>query len=354
MGNIESEYLMVRAMGSTDDDFAVFFEKNVVAVGWSQVDFASYQSGEDLAHAVQNEYFGGDKKVAPQVVGRRMNAVRRFKRIKQGDRIIVPYRDSVRMAEAQAAEKYDPEIKDTLDLSNQRKVSYVREKSGEILTIPRYKLSEGLQRRLRVRGSTVADLGEFSDEINGLYEKGKKGEKLGWEESFEEKRGSLKDELKSKLLENIRQGRTNLDAGGQGLEKLVKELLEADGYQASLLSKQHFSGYADADISASKSDRVQTTKLLVQVKHHSGQSSTWGAEQLDQIHKEHPEEYPDVIMVLVTTADASAELKEFCEAKDVVLVAGADLIDWIIDALPKLSPDTKIHLGISDLPVLIG
>ena len=36
----ERNYYMVRAQGSTDADFKEFFDHNVVAVGWSDVDFS--------------------------------------------------------------------------------------------------------------------------------------------------------------------------------------------------------------------------------------------------------------------------------------------------------------------------
>ena len=39
-----SNYYMVRAMFSREDDFQEFLKKDVVAVGWSSVDFSKYSS----------------------------------------------------------------------------------------------------------------------------------------------------------------------------------------------------------------------------------------------------------------------------------------------------------------------
>ena len=55
-----------------------------------------------------------------------------------------------------------------IDLANQRAVTY-RYKDNEPLIIPRNDLSEGLQRRLRVRGNTVSNLYEFKDEIEEIF-----------------------------------------------------------------------------------------------------------------------------------------------------------------------------------------
>ncbi len=342
----DPRYFFVRAMGQTDQEFAVFFEQNVVAVGWSRIDFTTHEDTGTLVAAVEREYYPEGRSVAPQVVGKKKNEARRFKSIRVDDRILVPYGSSVRLAVAKAEELYDREAGHTLDLANQRRVSYVAEPNGAKVTIPRAALSEGLQRRLRVRGTTVSDLVEFSDEIEDLYRSGGRE----WSARVQERMEELATSFKTTLLENIRVGRSNLKAGGRGLEELVRHLLEVEGYEAEILSKRAFAGMGDADIAASRADRFGESKLLVQVKHHQGASDAYGAEQLLQILRDQPEEYADYRLVLVTSAEASEDVAALCEERDIALVSGPELVDWIFYSLEHLGPEWRTTLGVSDVP----
>ena len=83
-------YYLVRAMGQTQNDFDIFFNNNVVAVGWSEVDFSKYSDEDLLVKEVDRVYYTS-RDVAPQVAGKKKNEVRRFKGIKNEDRIIVPF-----------------------------------------------------------------------------------------------------------------------------------------------------------------------------------------------------------------------------------------------------------------------
>ncbi len=204
-----------------------------------------------------------------------------------------------------------------------------------------------MQRRLRVRGTTIADLEEFATEIDQLF----KGE--DFDVTFNKRRFEYIEGFKKNLLENIQSGKTNLEAGGYGLEKLVKELLEIDGYIAEIPSKQRFSGFADADIEATKEDFLVTEKLLVQVKHHFGTTGTWGAQQLVKIYESEKDLFSEYRLVLVTSGDPSGELKELCDKKDIILVDGNDLIEWIFKSLPEMQFETKKMLSISDIPTLV-
>ena len=55
---MERNYYTVRAMSSSEDDFKIFFENSVVAVGWSDVNFNQYtkEETEQLVDEVQNVY----------------------------------------------------------------------------------------------------------------------------------------------------------------------------------------------------------------------------------------------------------------------------------------------------------
>ena len=335
---------MVRAMFSREADFDVFFKNSVVAVGWSEIDFTRYppaQLEKKLIPEVKSEYYSAS--ASPQAVGRALNQVRRFQNIRAGDYIIVPYWSAIRLAVAEEGTVYDKSAK-KLDLSNQRKVTY-KYVGKTIKTIPRDELSEALQRRLRVRGNTIADLYEFKEEIDRLFEK----DIYTWSAEFEEKEAKLKASFKRKLITNIKDGETNLRTGGLGLEHLVRELFECEGYTAKVLPKTAFK-FGDADIQASKPDKFSESKILVQVKHHTGFTNNWGLKQLKEIQKSN--EFADHKFALITSADISDELRKAADEQNVVAMDGNELTDWIVEMLPKLKVETKIKLGITSIPQL--
>lgn len=332
---------LVRMVTQSQQDFDALFDNNVVAVGWSDVDFSRYEDKEQLVHDVKDRYYN-NKETAPQVVGKKLNEVRRFKQMKSGDHVIVPYGNSIRLAIASGNQQHDSSVHDR-DFANQHNVEYLKD-GKDYISVPREELSEGLQRRLRVRGTTIADLAEFEAEIDQLY----KNPKQGWLSRGAEEDAKRADKWRQQLLMNIQDGRTNLAAGGSGLEQLVLALLKLEGYDGSILSKRRFPGIADADIEVSKSDRLNETKLLVQVKHHRGESDPWGGKQLDEIRKtELWKELEDHTLILVTSAAASKDLEKYCEDNDIKLVVGTVLVEWIYDYVDRLPHDWRIKLGIS-------
>ncbi|MBS1945185.1 MAG: restriction endonuclease [Bacteroidetes bacterium] len=339
---METNYYMVRAMTSSEQDFKAFFDNSVVAVGWSEIDFSQYafDKSEELAEAVEKLYYNSDNAFAP-TVSKKLNEVRRFHNIQKGDFIVIPFYNAIRLAVADDKILYDESAYD-LDLSNQRKVQYVR--SGDnFKTIPRDVLSEALQRRLRVRGSTVSDLYEFKDEIEKLFSK----DAYTWTSDFEEKETKLKDSFKEKLIGKIKSGKTNLKTGGIGFEHLVQELLQCEGYKAEVLAKTAFQ-FGDADVYAVKSDKFQETKILIQVKHHNGYTDDWGLQQLDEVKKN--SEHNDHRYVLITSAAISDSVRNIADEKGIIAIDGNELSDWILENLSKLSAETKIKLGISAVP----
>lgn len=346
MGSQEG-YYMVRAMYQTSEELNLFIKNSVVAVGWSRVNFSSFSDVDEVVDQVIQAYYS-EGSAMPQVVGKRRNEVRRFKNLRKGDRIIIPYWDSVCLAICNGKEIYDTNASD-LDLSNQRKVKYIHNEDGGLMYIPRTHLSEGLQRRLRVRGTTIADLYEFENEIDHLFI----SKNFSWLSSLEDIQQSIAKDFKKELLQNLRSGKTYLQTGGIGLENLIRELMEIEGYNAKVLSKRTFKSFGDADIQAIKSDRFGENKVLIQVKHHYGTSGLWGAEQLIEILNQQPELIQEYKLVLITSAEASEELRKVCNDKDISLLTGTELVDWIFDCLIKLSPTTKKQLGISEIPRFI-
>lgn len=335
-----SDYFFVRALG---DRFDVFFDNSVVAVGWSDTPFNEYTNADCLVSIVREGYRGK----SPQFVGRLMNQIRYFKNLNDGDRIIVPFYDSIRLATVSGHDElYDEAQVDTTDLANQRRVNYVSGDDGNLLTIPRSDLSEGLAKRLRMPGTAVGNLWEFSDEIENLFEN-----RSGWSATFPQKHKELGDNFKRQLLDNLRHGKTNLEAGGIGLEKLVVELLQLEGYAAKKLPTNKFPDDADADIQASRVDRFTEDYLLVQAKHHEGVEDAWPAKQV--LNAGGTPGFENHKLVVVTTAQPDGELTEMCEEEDIVLIDGELFVEWLYEHIDKLSAPTRRKLGISEVPSLI-
>lgn len=335
---------MVRAMGSTESDFDVFLNNNVVATGWSEIDFTKYLDDvSTLREVVNGEYYLGKNK-ASNVASRNLNEVVRFVGIKKGDYIIVPYWSHILMAISKGDFAYDNEAY-VRDLANQLKVEYVTE-MGDLKTVPRNALSEGLQRRLRVRGSSVLSLEDFNDEITKLFDNNQT-----YVNSIFSAIQAENEAFKNRLKEIITSGESNLATGGLGLEQLVCELMRSEGYDARVLSKQKFDGYADADVEAIKDDKFRSTKLFIQVKHHVGVSGSWGIEQLEQIMK--MPEYGDYEFAFVTSAKLSDENIKRASDEGITVIDGEGLAEWILDNVGKLPKEMLLKLRISNLPHIV-
>lgn len=339
--DIQRNYYMVRAMDSSEKCFNVFFDNSVVATGWSEVDFTEGDR-DSVIEEVKEIYYKPKNNVAPQVVGRNINEVVRFMNIKQDDYIIIPYYDSIRIAVASGESIYKAT---DVDLSNQHKVTY-RYNGTDLVTIPRDNLSEAFQRRLRVRGMSVSDLFEFGDEIEKLFN----DSNYSYVNEVVKADEKYREELKSGLLRNIRSGRTGLKTGGIGLEHLVKLLFECEGYTAKVCGKRTFSGYGDADVEAVKSDMFMEKKILAQVKHHTGDTNTWGVEQLIEIMESN--DYVDYSFVFITSADVPNAVADKAENVGIAVIDGNKLVEWILTHIDRLDDSIKSALGVSSVPRL--
>lgn len=323
----------------TDADLV---EKSLVGVGWSELDFASMKDAEEAVKAVDGCYG----------IGRNANQIRRYFAIQEGDLIVATLPYSVAIGRATGGQIHDPAYYEA-DKVNQRRVVFPFSKDGSVAKIPRDSFSEAFQRRLRVRGMTVNDLGEFRQEITDAYEKVSAGKDYSWSLQMAEKAEEASKAFKDKLLQNIKSGRTNLQTGGVGLEHLVKELLQCEGYKAGVLSKRAFPGFADADVKASRSDPCKAVNLLVQVKHHQGFTHEYGLAQLEEIRNHKLPEYDDYDLVFCTSAATSDEFRERAALSDVTVIDGSALVDWIALQIDHLSPETKNSLGICEVPTVL-
>lgn len=344
----EKEYFLVRPINNNEIGVKNFIDNNIVAVGWSDVDFTKYYDFKDIFSELS--YLND---ISPQTAGRHKGQIIRFQSINAEDRIIIPIGSSICLATATKIRQYNEKQKN-VDQANELVVNYIKTQNKEVLYIPRDSLSEGLQRKLRVRGMTVSNLNEFGEEIEKYFAKGfLEGIAYSWTEEFEEyKRGKVLD-FKKKLLENICSGNTNLKTGGIGLEKLVLELIKLEGYTAYIPSKRAFPSYADADIIAVKTDKFVESKLLFQIKHHSGISDSWGLIQLLEIKKKLPEEFSNHQLIFITSAKVSEDVKKISEAENIIVMDGEALVDWIFELLKEITPKTKQQLGIVELPQML-
>jgi hypothetical protein len=319
-----------------------YAQKGVVAIGWSNVDFSKLSPDEAAKTIGEQDYY---RDAAPQVVGKKRNEIWRFKYIKKGDIIVVPYWSNILLAESEGEFIYSNEDIEA-DLANHLKVKY-QHIGNELRILPRAELSEGLSRRLRVRGSAVADLYEFADEIERIFVNAD----YSIEKSTADKNTNLESAFKQKLISNIRTGNTHLETGGIGLENLVKILFEAEGYSAKVLSKRTFSGHGDADVEATKRDAFTEIKILAQIKHHNWNTNDWGVKQLESIKD--GGEYADYKFVLITSGDVSDIVRSTAADKDVDIMDGDALADWIFSRLSSLPNDVRVRLNISDVPMFL-
>jgi restriction system protein len=318
---------------------------DVVGMGWDDLNFCEFDNADEIIRDIVQ--------VRKWNIGRKANQIRRFKAIRKGDVLVVPYRGStVAIGEAMGEELKNP-VYCGQDGSNQQRVRFLRNAAGEIMLLARSNLSEALQKRLKIR-IVIADLAEFKDEIDTAFAKLKAGEIYSWTDGVAQKAQSLEDNFRRQLLINIQRGKTNLRSGGIGLEQLVKELLIIDGFAAVVLGKRTFQGSGDADIKASKTDWLGTNEFLIQVKHHDWQTGRWGQEQLLEIRKLMPEQYRDYRLVLVTSGKVSDDDKIFAKENEITILDGDDLVGWIYESIDKLDPKTKAALGISGIPQLLA
>jgi len=339
---------MVRAMSSKESDFSIFFDNAVVALGWSEVDFTQYvNDAEGLVARVSSEYEYDRPGLWPPTVSRWLNQVRRFMAFAPGDRVVVPYYDGVCLATVTGERSYNLSAKKS-DLSNWITVEYELDAAtNKPRVIPRNALSESLQRRLRVRGSTLADLSQFAEEIHRMFtDVGYK-----WSSRSAQEVEQLGHNFKTELLKRMQSGATNLQTGGIGLEHLVKELFIKEGYSANVLSKQHFNS-GDADVEATKEDMFQTTRILAQIKHHSGETNELGLEQLKKIQAD--TSFKDAILALITTAIIPASIQKEAELHGIKTMDGEELVDWVFSHVQSLSKETLARLGIVLSPNLVS
>lgn len=322
------KYMLVRSPRS-------LLKSGMVGHGWRQVDFSRFDSADDLINYFKEEKINR---------GRKTNQIKRFFNLSMGDIALVPAEQAVAVVKVDGKKSYDRSAVGYG--SNRVSVTPFQDPLGNIRYVERKVLSEGLQRRLRVRQS-VTDLDIFSDEIGHLVSSLESDGNLGYVSTINEGDIAYREGFKSRLLKKIRKGHTGLAAGGNGLERLVKHLFEIEGYQARILPKTNGEGIADVDIEATRNDPFVNTKLLVQVKHHDGREGLRGIRQLQGAS----EEDDAVVRVLITTADVSDDVLQLDDS--IKVIDGNEFVEWLTERVDKINDEFRCRLGIFGLPALM-
>lgn len=320
---------------------------NLIAVGWNRVRFETLPSPKAIKQQI-NTVYGKH---------RRNQQAAYFAALRAGDIIVVPLSKSIAFGiVADERLLFDEEAAQNGGLANQRRVNFLRAPdSNRLLLIPREAFKEKFVRRLRAPGLIVNDLTDLEETIREHFQAAQAGQYCSMAEEMEAKLDSRVQAFKKELLKRIRSGNTHLKGGGIGLELLVKELLEVSGYSARILSKQHFRGRADADIHASRTDAFTQVvhHLLIQVKHHQGETGVWGLEQLKKIRGLEGDLYGDYQLMLVTSGRIPSSVSSYAAEHDIQCMDGEGLVDLIHSNLSRLSEETLYSLGISSIPQLL-
>lgn len=327
------KFLMVRSPIS-------IVEKDFIGHGRAKVDFSEYENISQVIDEINKLY--------PEGIGRKKNSVKRFFNLKKGDIVLVPIPNAITLGVVNGKKYFDSnEIKNKA--CNLISVNFFRTNEGRIVRIPRKSLTQGLESRLRLRQSN-ADLTEFKDEIVRIIESIKINGAYKQETHILERVAEEEDKFKHDLLVSITSGTTWLSAGGNGLEKLIKELLIIEGYTANIQSKRQTSDISDIDILARRIDRFSESNLMIQVKHHSNISSSHGLTQLIAFNDFEDVDYQKWF---ITTANVSEETLELALQNNIKVMIGSEFVDWLYQHIDDLSKVTKQQLGIIEIPLLL-
>jgi restriction system protein len=309
--------------------------ENLAGYGWPQVNFSEAEDAASLMALFADK--GLD-------TGRQRNQMKRFFSIQEGDIVVVPLHRAAAFGIATGTRSY---AKGVAYGENRIGVEYFRHEDGSVVRVPRSELPEALSTRLKIRMSVVS-LAEFKDDIVRIIHQIKDSGAARFDSHIQQLEADALTSLREQLLNNIRAGKTHLESGGIGLEKLVAELLHTEGYATKILAKTAFEGSADADIEAFREDRFTSNKLLIQVKHHTGNTGQHALRQLQQLDDE-----DGLQKWLITTGYVQQELVEEAEGQGIGVMDGERFAEWVVERASQLSQKTLNRLGLSTGPSLL-
>lgn len=312
--------------------------ENKIGYGWKKINFASH----DNINSVIKEIIDINGSI-----GRMTNQVKNYFNLKKDDIVIVPLGKSIAIAKV-LGEKFFESSFTGGHGANQIRVEFFR-KENKVIRIPRSILKQNLESRLKLR-TTIGDLSRFSQEIEHIIQNLNDYGSFDIKNSYQEKSDLYEAEFKKELLDALWKGNTRLKAGGRGIEELVKELLEIEGYSnVYILDKKNGEGISDIDIQATSEKNPFLKDILVQVKHHRGETSKHAINQLIAYENETA---TNAYKWVITTGHISDESKLYADENQINIMEGEQFVDWIYTSLNKLSIKTKENLGIVDVPKL--
>jgi len=308
---------------------------NLAGYGWGQANFSAFDSINSICNYLASKGI---------TIGRHRNQMKRFYELKKGDVVVIPVYRAIVIGKVRGQKSYAEGIQYG---ENRINVDYFKNEQGFAVRIPRSKLSQGLESRLKIRMS-IASLNEFRDEISDYVYQLETDNKVCFDSIFQQKKDEKTESFKANLLTNLVNGNTKLKSGGYGLEQLVKELLEIEGYTAQIEAKNQSSDISDIDITATRNDPVSSNRVFIQVKHHKGSTSDWAVKQLISIDEdEHHDKW------VITTGNVEDSTVSFAAEHNIKIMTGEELVDWIYSRIELLSPKFKEQLGVSIMPQLI-
>jgi restriction system protein len=195
---------------------------------------------------------------------------------------------------------------------------------------------------------SVVYLNEFQEEITSYVEQLKSNGSVRFDGPYERMKEEAETSFKEQLLHNICSGNTFLKSGGLGLEALILELIELEGYKGKITYKAKYENHADTDIEASRTDPLSSNRVYIQVKNHKGHTDDWGIKQLIAV-----EEDEHVDRWMITSGQISEQVRAYAENVGVFVMDGVGLVDWIYARANELSDSTIKKLGISLIPQIL-
>jgi restriction system protein len=337
---MESKIVLVRSSRE-------LIEKGYVGYGWSSVEFRKYTTAKELIED------GFKSNNIP--IGRKRKQIILFHSIKKGDIVVVPVGGAI--AIGIGTDNRDYEKEPTIPHSNNRiKVNFFKNKKGEVLYVPRTELVTNLERRLKIRMS-IASLEDFRIEIENIKSDLEQGKIYTWDSEIMKKEEQAKKDFIESLEKRLRTEKgLGISAGGYGLEKLIREIFQAKGYDAHIPAKNNRPAGEDVDIIATKESEFGLTGevYLVQSKHHRGSTNMHGLNQLINYDTKDYDKDTKIYKVLITTALKVVDgLEDKAKDECITVVKGEQLAKWVYDNLSFLSQKTLRKLGISEVPTLI-
>jgi restriction system protein len=323
-------------------------EQDLIGYGWEKVNFTKYSDAKEL---IEHGFDGID-------FGRKRKQIERYYNIKKGDIIIVPVQRAIAIGIATGEKLYETNAEINYS-ANRIKVNFLK-KDSKVIYISRSNLETRFQQRLKIRTS-IANFNDFRDEVETIIKSINNGENYEKSTIFANKEREAKEKFIEKMLTRMQNSEDiTIAAGGAGLEALIREMFESKGYDTFIPPKnkkgENNEHIADADIVAYKNGELWSKGelILIQAKHHKGETSDRGVKQLEAIedytfgNMEFSEDDYVVKKILITTGQ-----KESQNHSQVQIIDGQLFVEWLYDNLALLSKKTKEQLGISEVPTLV-